>query len=279
LNDAERIAALLDGQLDARQRAEVLARLGGSEAAMEAFADAAAVLGETTELATGPRATPWRIATVALAAGVVAAIVLVPVIRSHFSHQTSRDPTRFAALLSRGVRVPTGWNGTPWSMTRGNGEQLTTEARASRIGARLVDLDLATRTGDTGAAHIATDVRTLLDPLPAAGPVVAIYRALSDPATNASRRDSLLMLGRIAAADIAGRDAVDLGAWTEAARVAAADHDTTFFRSAVSRDMLPRAIERLAAIHPDARILYAAGTANWTGVEDALTTLLQSLGS
>jgi hypothetical protein len=279
MNDAERIAALLDGRLDSRQRAEVLARLGESEAAMDAFADAAAVLRETTDSTIAHRASRphWRVAALALAACVVAAIVLVPVILSH-SGQRSRDPGRFAAvLLADGISAAPGWNGTPWSTTRGDGSPLTAEARASRIGARLVDLDLAT--GDTSASHIANDIATLLDPLPASGPVVAIYRALAHPSGNVHQRDSLAALGRPAAAEIAGPSSVDLGAWTEAARLAAARHDAAFFRSAISRDMLPRAIERFRDHRADAQILSAVGTGTWDDVEDALTTLLQVLSS
>jgi hypothetical protein len=260
MEDAEQIAALLDGRLDARQRAEVLARLGESEAAMEAFADAAAVV-------QAPRASHWRLAGLALAASVLLAVALISVLRSR--QAISRDPGQFIASLPPGISgMPSGWNGTPWSVTRGEGEQLTAEARASRIGARLVDLDVASRSGDSSASRIATDIASLLDPLPASAPVAAIYRALSGSMSRGAQRDSLLAIGRAAATDMAGADAVELGAWTEAARLAAAQHDSAFFRSAASREMLPRVGVRIPA---------ADRAINWESAEDALTTRLEAL--
>ena len=43
---AEELAALLDGKLDQSRRAELLARLGSSEEALEAYANASAVVNE-----------------------------------------------------------------------------------------------------------------------------------------------------------------------------------------------------------------------------------------
>ncbi|HTA73846.1 MAG TPA: hypothetical protein VK733_06220 [Gemmatimonadaceae bacterium] len=266
MDDAERIAALLDGSLDARQRAEVLARLGQSQHALEAFVDAAAVLRET-EGPASVRPRRWRtIATpLALAAGIAIVAVLVPAIGRQRAPLGPDEPERFVALLSSSpVVFPRDWNGTPWTTTRGALEPLSDTARAIRIGARLTDLALATTSGDSAMYVIAGNVAMLLDPIPASAPLASRYRAATRP-------------GEIprgaSAAQMAGQQMVDLGAWIEAARFAAMRGDSTFFQSTASVAIMHRIPLELPRAGPPGQPI------DWRALSRGLFDLLSRLGS
>lgn len=270
-DDAERIAALLDGRLDARQRAEILARLGESDVAFEAFMDAAAVLREAPEESVRPLAHPqrWRRPALALAAALILGAIIVPFVRSRSGSADGGDPQQFVALLSPGG-LPSDLDATPWTTTRGGAERLTDAARATRIGARLTDLTVAVQSGDTVAPQIALTVAALLDPIPASTPASSIFRSIANPRTSNQDRDRLLTHGIAAATSLAGNQAASKGAWLEAARIAASRHDTAFFNSARSRAMM--------AIEPTLRTI-RVGSDDWVGVEHDLSTLLGALGS
>jgi hypothetical protein len=264
MDDAERIAALLDGRLNEGQRAEVLAQLGTSDAAVEVFADAAAIMRETAS--TGGARHFWRRpGALALAAGILVA-VLVPLLWLRMTRTEENSPLRFAALLTD-RELPPAWNAAPWSVARGAVE-LPPRARAARLGARLTDLTVALNAGDTSAFLIAVDVATLIRGIPGSAPIAAAFDSIGRQDVTASRRDSLMARGVPAATAIAGREAVDLGACAEAARLAAARHDTTFFRSGPVRATL-RAI-----VPGDVRPPF-----HWDEMERDVSSALGSLGS
>lgn len=276
LDDAERIAALLDGRLDARQREEILARLGTSNVALEAFVDAAGVIhGEGPRAKALPaRSLRWRRAGLAIAASIVAIITIVSLARMYPASAPSADPRRFAVSLASESTLPSDWNGAPWATTRGTAEPLTDSARAIRLGAHLTDLILEIRASDARAARSAADIAVLLDAVPGSASVAQIFRQMVDTTRDAHGRDSLLALGAPLAAVIAGREAVDLGAWMEAARIAAAHHNVAFFTSAGSRALMSRLPASIGITWRDFR---APG--DWNGLQIQVTTGLAALGS
>ena len=301
--DPERLAALLDGRLDERQRADLLAQLASSDVALEIFADVAAVGREPATAPSAERSSDllhvrphapalhgrrvrW-LALVAIAAGLVTAPVLWTRLRA-----PAGDPAAYAGLLhDRDAGLPTAWDGRPWSTTRAAGDPLTAEARAARIGARLVDFTLAVQTRDTRAGELASEIAGLLDEVPAGGVAAAVYRELSArlDATPEARLHSLLAQGREAVTALPAAEIMALGAWAESARIAAARRDVAFFGTRESRAALDR-----AATHPHVptpargvavRLRSAlrdggrGGAPDWPTLTAGLTDLLGALGS
>jgi hypothetical protein len=306
--DPERLAALLDGRVDADERARLVARLAASSDDAAVFADALAVTVELqAEDAAAARGAagegddgqgaaviplrparrrwpgvPRRWLALAAAATVVA---LVPLAWSARKSPPAGVET-YAALL-RGGGLPAGWNARPWPATRADADPLTPGARGARIGARLVDLRLAVRARDPAAKRLAAEVAGLLEALPASGPATAVYREVERRAGGPPEAlEPLLERGERAASRLAGGEAVALGAWAEAARLAAARRDAAFFRARASRDALRRAAvdaalpapARAAARRVDAA-LRAEGATDWPALGGDLDQLLGALGS
>ena len=297
--DAERLATLLDGRVSDAERASLLAELASSDEAYDAFVDAMAVLPELGEARRsaepGVAATNivdarrrWRVSSgrmLALAASLVI-LAALPWLWTRGRVVERRDPARFVALLAApSASLPPAWDGRPWTTTRGAGDPLTAASRAARLGARLVDLELAVRTRDARTAPLAAEVAVLLRDVPAGSPAAAIYRDVSRSAGAPS--DSLAELlerGGVAAAALVGVEPVALGAWVETARLAAATHDIHFFRDDASRDALTR-VSQLPDIAPSARAMLdrvqqsaATSPPDWTRLENDLTALLATLG-
>ena len=280
--DPERLAALLDGRLGQTERAELLSRLAASEQSLEAHADAVAV---ANELEPRRRQLP-TIRWIAIAA-VLAGIALAPWLWTRLRPSAPDEPGRFVALLAaRSAGLPAGLEDSPWGSVRGADEPLTADARAVRLGARLVDLELAVQRGDTVAARVAADVSALLEGIPAAGPVSAMYRDIGQRAGAAPRDlEPLLAEAGSAAAKLAGPDLVRLGAWVEAARIAAAAHDAGFFGARQSRATLADA-GTLAGLTEPARAalgrvqatVAAEHAPDWSALGRDLTELLRMLG-
>lgn len=294
--DPERLAALLDGRLDERARAEVLEHLAASEDDFDVFVDAVAVSGElepsgetegVTPLRPGSRggwAARPRTRWLALAAA-VAAIGLAPWLWMRAHAPASDDPARFAAALEdRSAGLPNGWDSSPWGATRGAGDPLTPEARAVRIGVRLTDLELEAQARDmAGTAAMAEEVARLLEEVPAAGPVASLYQEISRRASAPRGEvEPLLEEARGAAASVTGQDLVELGAWAEAARVAMARRDLAFFRTRQSRKETGDAKES-PALTPDVRAsvqrieaLLDRDRPDWGALEGELLSLLRA---
>jgi hypothetical protein len=282
--DPEQLAALLDGRLSSAARRELLSRLAGSDQTLEAYADAAAVLNELR-----PGRPRWLAPTrwIAIAA-MLAGVALAPWLWTRARSGDRDDPGRFVALLASPTGgLPAGWNANPWGSVRGADEPLTPGARAARLGGRLVDLELAVQRRDTSAAAVAADIGALLETIPAAGPVGAMYRDVGRRAgAGPQELKPLLARAGSAAANLAGPDLVQLGAWAEAARIAAAAQDAGFFRARQSRATLARAA-MLAGLTEPARAaigrlqpaLAAEGTPDWSALGRDLTELLRALGS
>jgi hypothetical protein len=126
-------------------------------------------------------------------------------------------------------------------------------------------------------------VGALLGALPAAGPAATVFdeigRRAGEPPAELRER------GRRSAARLAGEDGVALGAWAEAARLAAGRRDGGFFRARATRDALERftgdaalpsaarpGLERIRAA------LAASGPPDWRALEGEATRLLAAAG-
>ena len=300
--DPERLAALLDGRVTGRERAELLARLAADGEALEAYADALAVTDELEREdeaagaeAEGARVLPFRPARrqawrpgprLALAASLAAVAVGVTAWGLVRGRGGDDDPGRYAALLGR-PGLPAGWDAAPWTAARAPDETLDPRARAVRVGARITDLEAAAAARDSLAARqAAADVGALLGALPAAGPATSVYdelrRRAGEPATALA---PLRERGRRTAARLAGEDGVALGAWAEAARLAASRREEGFFRTRATRDALERAAGD-AALPPPAleaakriRAALAASIApDWGAMEREATRMLAAAG-
>jgi hypothetical protein len=298
--DLERLGALMEGTVHPRERAALLARLAASEAELESYADALALRDELAAedgAAPAPAETPvlplrtrrtrgWGgPARLALAAS-VAAVAIGGAVWGLSKGAGDDDPGRYAALLGR-PGLPAGWNAEPWTASRTPDEVLDPHARAVRIGARITALETAAAARDSAAVRrAAAGVGALLDPLPAAGPAASLYAELGRRAGEpAAATRALRERGRRTAARLAGEDGVALGAWAEAARLAAARRDQGFFRSDATHRALDRAA-RDSRLTPTARAgvervragLAASPAPDWAVLERGATRILSDAG-
>lgn len=337
-NEDEWVAAFLDGRLDERQRAEMLARLTIDPEAYEHFAATAAILrqaeeaekadaavaadeDETVALPGSPPAGaplpapisadampepapdrgvtplhPRRSATavrwLALAAGIAALALAGRALWPRTS--PAEGPVRLAMRLEHPEqRLSTDWIAhRPWSSPRGEdqGGTLTQEekaARAARAGAELVDLAVAVQGKDTIQTQLlagridelygqpgrqSVELREIMDG--AGGPPDRL-RPLVERATDRIVRR------------LEHQAALELGAWTEAARLAADRKDVGFFRDPRTRSTLDRLVP-LAAADPPARaaaervrLLLPGGAAppQWDALVPALAALARAIAS
>jgi hypothetical protein len=307
-NDDERLSALLDGRLDGRSREELLAHLSASEEDRHVFADTAAILRELEEeeaaatVAAAPeagsvvesaegviplrspaRARGWRApARRGALAAVLAGLAFVAVLASRARASAAADPVRLAALLDGGI--PEKWQ--PARVPdRGDGPAAETgdqAAEAAHAGALLVDLAVAVEARDTADTRLfARQVRSRFDRRSSdAGPLGQLDERAGAPA------DSLRPLVESATerlGDRLGWEPLRLGAWTEAARLAAHRRDEAFFRDGASRTMLRRADRRTmdpAARDALARVraaMPAQGPPDWAVLGPALDAFLNEL--
>lgn len=293
LDQAERLAALLDGRLDANAYAEVLSRLATDDEALADYAEAIAVKRALEEEDAAAGLTPLRPAARApspfsgarrwgAAAAVVAAVVLAPLAWHRMQPPGLQAPGALAERLApTGTAVPAGWDPSPWGSTRSASDPMTLRARAIRIGARLVELELALRGQDPGAARTAAQVALLLGEVPGAGPAASIFRQIQERAGAPWTELEPLMAQGTDAAAVAGEDDVRLGAWLQAARIAAARRDVEFFRTRATEAALRRLQDDPTASDAAERIrtlTSSEGAPDWNAVGIQLSEILDRLG-
>lgn len=293
--DPERIAALLDGRLDDRERAELLAQLDATPSAFEPFVDAIAVLRELEggagaaptavvpmDAARRTRRRPPRLgAWLAVAAALVIAIAGPMLWRTRDRGVLESPAAVLARIEPAGAALPDDWRAASWAERRGASEGLSSRAAAVRIGARVTDHELLARAGDEAAPRVAMQVAALLDDLPAGSAAGRAYSALADGRPHSADERQRAMR---AAEQIAGSREVRAGAWLEAARLAAARHDSAFFHAPQAR----AAAAELSRLADDARAATEAATRlraaitdpvlDWQALGNTLSDLLRALG-
>jgi hypothetical protein len=313
----EEIGALLDGRLDERRRSELLARLATADEDYDVFADTASVLQEAEggEVEDVPemdlpeeegaprsapviplrprRATGWRspaVRTLAMAA-MVAAVALVPVLRSRMNGGGWGDPRTLAVLaVSAGKPLPPPTD-HPWRVMRGGDTSASETGVAARVGALHTDLVIAASSAevvDTLVSQLAYEVVRTVDGADLAGSasVTGEYQEIAEstqwsPATLRER----LAAARGLVMGFVDEDYFAAGAWTEAARVAARRENAVFFHAPESR----RAVAHVADLEglsgkgktaaDDLRSVIESEREiqDWTSLQEDLDTLLDEL--
>jgi hypothetical protein len=261
--DPEQLALLLEGKLDAQARATLLAQLDASPEALEILIDASAMLP-----AAPPSSSRWRLPRsqwLAIAAVLVVAVA-VPVF---WTSQSRALPTSDTVVAWLGPASPS--TTPPWRTLRGGGEQLSRAHRAVRVGALLTDLELRVAQGDTAAGTAALQIAALLEGFPAGSTAGDAFRTL------AQKPDASTLRGaRSAAEEMAGAQALRVGAWLEAARIAAGREDSTFFRRSTTARMLDET-DRLSgdvSASRKLRALLASKNYDWPAIRRELETIL-----
>ncbi|HSU17507.1 hypothetical protein [Longimicrobium sp.] len=201
------------------------------------------------------------------------------------------EPVRLVTRLAHGAEgLPAGWTERrPWTSVRGDdrggatspGERL---ARSARAGAMLVDLAVAVQARDAAATRVlAIQLAGRFDPQ--GGRSGALRRIADGAAGSPERLRPLIGEATERIAKRLDRDALRLGAWTEAAGLAAAWQDAGFFRGGETRRMLDQA-GRLTAADPPAhaavqqvRLLLAADPLRWEALAPAIDALARELAS
>ena len=250
----DRLAALLDGRLSEQERVDLLRRLAVSPADLAVLAQATAILREVEDQPQSQPAQPSRVLETApamsrwthkrRAMSVAAAIVVVAAGAWFVSRDTNSDtlgPAHYLASLERPADpLPRGWEGQPWSRTRGDADDaLSPRARGVRLGALLVELQVAVTTTDPASMGIAQTIARLVGAMPAGGAISDQYmkiagRASEPPTSLQPVLDQAASAVRVAA----GEQAVDLGSWLQTARLAAARRDSPYFQTSTTSSML-----------------------------------------
>jgi len=253
---AETLAAFLDGKLDPMERSKVLRILAEHPEEYEAFSEAAhaaAALADSGVLpidARKRRARRWVVAIPALIAAGIAAVVVVPRLGGGDAlspaHLAGR--LKLAAVAGNGslaMKLGENWDQPGWSITRGAGPELAEPARAFRLGARATDVAIALRARDTTALRLVGDELVgLLGGMDAGGPAAALYRNILASGASTSAR-SQKEAGEALRILVGDSPWYELGAWSEAARVALLAGQPEFI--ADRRAQLANLITRLEA--------------------------------
>ncbi|HEY0152216.1 MAG TPA: hypothetical protein VGB92_09475 [Longimicrobium sp.] len=314
----KRVAAFLDGRMDAHSREDMLVHLAESDEDREVAVGAAAILRQLEEedaaaaleaaeappvqgegvipLHTRQQPEPARelrrrapVLQWLAAAAVLAGIALFS--GRALEDRAAGEPVRIAARLEHGAEgLPAGWTEQrPWTSARGDdpGRAPTPGARrasSARAGAMLVDLSVAVEARDAAATRVlAAQLAARFDPQGGrAGPL----REITDGAGGSPERLRPLVADateRIE--DRLDRDALRLGSWTEAAALAATRRDAAFFRDRSTRRMLDRA-GRLTQADPSAdaalrqvRLQLSVDPPRWEALAPALDALARELAT
>jgi hypothetical protein len=253
---AAEIAALIDGRLSDDARAEVMRQLGESEEDLDIALDAAAAIdgldegrregARVSSISTQRRKRLRAIsfATVSLAAAAVAVIVL------RAPRTNVESASEMVSTLSSHEPLPADWNYSPWPAQRGD-ENVSDSSLLIRIGVRTTDLEFALRAGDPNAARFAREIDTMLEGVPGGSVVGAVYQQLAAKPDS----DGLLTDARHALASLPRQDLITLGAWLEAARIAAERHDEKWFKNEPNQRMLQELMDRKKVSRTDVESL------------------------
>jgi hypothetical protein len=289
--DDERLSALLEGRVEGRQREDMLAHLAAADEDYEVFTDTAAVLRaleeEDARARRGPvppsmRKRGW-VRTAAYAVSAVVVLLAIGWALRERGGSAGASPLQLAMRVDEaGDGLPAQWERpTPAGAMRGTGGSAERDARAVYAGAMLVDLAVAARAGDTEQTQVLIQqiIRRYDPGASASTPLRRIRADLPADSLNALLEQATARL--ISRLD---RKPLELGAWIEAARLAAREKDAGFFLEDGTGDMLGRA-EHYARGNADAEAavtqvqaaLPPGGTPRWEALAASLHALLSQL--
>ena len=313
-NDDERLSALLEGRVQGQQREELLAHLSTNEDDYAVFTSTARVLRaleeEDARAAAGAAATDeprstgaepdgpvsaasadiiplrrparrgWRSPQLAMAVA-VAGVLLVSSLVWRGQSAGAADPVRLAARVEG---LPAGWVDTlPWGARSGTPVG-SRNAQAAQAGALLVDLAVAIRARDTATTvSLASTLLRAYEPGTGQGTPLAQIEARAGAPPDSLQ--PLLARATDRLGNVLGENHLRLGAWTEAARLAANARDGAFFDDRASRVMLRRAGGLTAGDAAaqtallEVRALVDAEPRSWASIQYALKELMSALAS
>jgi hypothetical protein len=291
--DWERMALQIEGRLP--DGAGYLDGLSDEDLAI--FADAAAATRELEAEDAGvlplrrpARRSPWLDRRWMAAAAVIAAIALVPLATRGMRGGAVRGPSEAVAMLDQpAAGLPAGYDERPWGTTRGGRPTGTDEradnARAARLGAYGVDLELAVRARDAEQTRLLVGrIVSELGEVTGGSSVAGLFTGVAERAGAPPAE----LLSDVEEANEAAAGFVDgaryaLGAWAEAARFAAMRQDAAFFQSARTRRTLAKAEEVLAEDEQARTALTAIRAASgsdapdWARLQEAVNELLRAI--
>jgi hypothetical protein len=229
--DPQRIAALIDGRLDATAREQLLRELNASPEGREILADAAYLVEHTGQSADAavvvkPRSFWQQKAQLAIAAGVV--LVVFGLASRFRTPGTLATPQELAPPL----RSPTAAVSATelWPLTRGGGVVATANRSVGiRVGALVADLE-ARPVADSTVPLIAHGIASLLESVPGGDLPARLFRDVG-PSTTMEARDEMIRRAEL----VVGESEVRAGAWLEGVRIASANRDSAFLRNVSAR--------------------------------------------
>lgn len=276
--DPNTLAALLDGRLKGADRQAALARLAASPEDVELLGDVLAVekeVGAVRDI--GSRRRPWLDTKWLAVAAVLMLAVVLPMTLRRSGVPTNQN---YASLLTSRGKLAPGWENHSWAATRGATDGMTERARGVRAGALTTAIDVASARGaDSVVGRLAFQVAALFVDVPGAGAVVGTFREIAGGGTGGG--PDRLRVARLNARALVPESAFDNGAWLEAARIAAIDHDSAFFAGATSRDHLA-SLQSDATADPRLKddvdaATRAIGRGDWDAAAAATTNVLTLL--
>jgi hypothetical protein len=256
------LAAFLDGTLTSDERAQVLDVLARSPAAFDVLAEAAAIQADLAEraaparklapqdvrrprryfrlrVAIQRRAALWLWAPVA-AAATIATLLLLPIALERGNGQMALGLLDGATLVGPGgagsLQSAFGpqWSDVGWSVMRGSGAAAAEPGQAFRIGARIADYEASAGARDTEAlSQVSGQLQELLSNRVGGSAHALTYERLTERALLGA--DPASFPRERAAAASAVHELLEqspwleLGIWTEQARLAALAGRSDFF--------------------------------------------------
>jgi hypothetical protein len=178
-----------------------------------------------------PRLTPLQWLEVAALIGV--AIAITPALIGRLSQAGAVDASSLIPALTIPDSTATSLVGQPvWGAKLGDGEGgLSSTALAIRIGASIATFEVLRARADASAGNAALQVAEVLETFPGGFEAASTYRLL---ATRAPADSEVRAAARLAE-KAGGSRVVQLGAWLQGARFAAASSDTTWFAGNAER--------------------------------------------
>lgn len=301
-HDDERLAALLGGRLDGPEREELMAHLLADDEDRQVFADTAAILQEAEaedaaqalqageravhapvrkaappSTRSGWRGTPRRLVIFTALVGLVASVTLL----SRGRAGPGETPLQVADRLALAELPPGRAEQTFGEPVRGGAgsERVLTPSESAQAGVLLVDLVVAVEARNEASMRqlVATLKR---DYDPSASNLWDSIAAGAGGAPNTL--EPLLQRATERLEALGDRERLRLGAWTEAAVLAAQGRNAAFFDDPATNRMLRRAGQLKEApaareAAESARAALRGESPNWAVVEAELTALRNAI--
>ncbi|MEZ5331863.1 MAG: hypothetical protein R2991_07370 [Thermoanaerobaculia bacterium] len=237
--DLELVAALAEGRLEGRERAEAVARIERDPVLRELYAETLACLEEEIGAEALPPAAqerrPWLLP---LAAVLALAVVGLPLWRTHLAPLDLDASSLAAQAAVEPERLAEGWYEPGWAVTRGPEAEVPGADLAFRLGVRSIDLETALDAGAVQDAIVLTHrLEGLLETVDFSEPQRQAYRQVRAIVAREGVVPEVHEYTAVADElngenDGISADSYRLGKWAEAGRLALAAGDAAAVRGA-----------------------------------------------